>query len=73
MDKLGIVLLTVGAVLTFFVIFGYAKNLVRLIQLDFNAPYKAEIIRGGGVLFPPLGVIAGYTNIQDQLLEDNKE
>lgn len=45
--------------------FGWINNLVGLFQTDFEAPYKAEIIRGVGVFVPPVGVIAGYVDIAD--------
>ena len=44
---------------------GYISNIVKLISLDFKAPYKAEVIRLAGVLVPPVGVIVGYLTIKD--------
>lgn len=38
---------------------GWCKNAYRFTQLDFEAPYKAEVVRGIG-LFTPIGPIAGY-------------
>ena len=40
-------------------------NIYKFTQLDFEAPYKAEIIRGVGIPFPPLGVVVGYMDIVD--------
>jgi hypothetical protein len=45
---------------------GIGLNIYKLTQCDFEAPYKAEIIRGIGV-FPvvPIGIVAGYLHIDD--------
>lgn len=43
---------------------GYVKNVIKLTELDFVAPYKAETIRVIG-LFPPVGAVAGYMDIED--------
>lgn len=43
---------------------GWGMNLYKLTKLDFKSPYKAEIIRGIG-LFPIVGAVTGYINIQD--------
>lgn len=48
---------------------GWAMNIVKLIQCDFDAPYKAEVIRTVG-LIPPVGAITGYLTINDN---PNKE
>ncbi len=44
--------------------FGWCLNIYKLVHLDFKAPYKAEIIRTAG-LFPIVGAITGYIDIQD--------
>jgi hypothetical protein len=44
---------------------GYVANIVRLCSTDFEAPYKAEVIRGVGVVVPPLGVVLGFVPIAD--------
>ena len=42
---------------------GYAMNIYKLVTVcDFEAPYKCEAIRVGG-LFPPVGAIAGYVDL----------
>lgn len=46
------------------VIYGYVMNFVYFVGLDFNEPYKAEIIRGIGVL-SGVGAIVGYIDIKD--------
>lgn len=54
--------------LTIIILFGvgWVKNIFKLSDCDFEAPYKAEIIRGVGVLpIAPLGAIVGYMDIND--------
>lgn len=43
---------------------GYVSNIIKLTRCDFEAPYKAEVIRTIGLL-PPVGVIIGYVTIED--------
>ena len=38
---------------------GWVKNLIKLNECDFEAPYKAEIIHTIG-LIPPIGMITGW-------------
>lgn len=42
---------------------GYTLNVVKLLQCDFEAPYKAEVIRIVGVPFAPVGIIAGWMDL----------
>lgn len=42
---------------------GYVKNVIRLIECDFNPSYKAETIRIIGVCVPPVGAVVGYINV----------
>jgi len=39
---------------------GYIANIVKLSDCDFKAPYKAEIIRGVGIVIPPVGYVVGF-------------
>jgi hypothetical protein len=39
---------------------GWILNVIWFLSLDFQAPLKAEIIRGIGVFIPPIGAILGY-------------
>jgi hypothetical protein len=39
---------------------GYVTNIVKLCGTDFEPSYKAEVIRGVGVVVPPVGVVLGY-------------
>lgn len=41
---------------------GWVKNLIKLSDCDFKAPYKAEIIHGVGIL-PPVGMVTGWLNL----------
>lgn len=43
---------------------GWGMNIVKLIQCDFDAPYRAEAIRTIGII-PPVGAITGYLTIDD--------
>jgi len=43
---------------------GWVKNIIKLTETDFAAPYKAEVIRTVG-LFPPVGAIVGWIDIDD--------
>lgn len=45
------------------ILFWYIANFVKTFHCDFEAPYKCEAIRIGGIVFPPVGVIVGYINI----------
>ena len=44
---------------------GWTMNLIKLIDLDFEAPYKAEVIRTAGII-PPVGAIVGWIEIKDE-------
>ena len=45
--------------------FGWGLNIYKLTDCDFEAPYKAEIIRGIGIPFVPAGMIIGYMDIDE--------
>jgi hypothetical protein len=42
---------------------GYVKNIIKLTQCDFEAPYKAEVIHTAGLLVPPVEMIVGWFNL----------
>jgi hypothetical protein len=44
---------------------GYVFNLIKLTQCDFETPYKVEILRGIGVVVPPIGAIEGFIYMSD--------
>ena len=58
--KIALVQVVIGAV----VITGYVKNIVKLSNCDFKAPYKAEVIHAIGIV-PPVGCITGWLSIDD--------
>lgn len=41
---------------------GYAQGVVKLVKCDFEAPYRAEIIHGVGVI-AGTGVITGWLDL----------
>ena len=62
--------LTFGGFLFFCFFFacvvGWGMNVYKFTKLDFEAPYKAEVVRGLGVLpIVPMGAIMGYIDIDD--------
>jgi hypothetical protein len=44
------------------VLTGWIKNLIKLSECDFEAPYKAEIVHAVG-LIPPVGAVTGWLDI----------
>jgi len=44
---------------------GWCLNVYKLTQCDFAAPYRAEAVRGIGIVVAPVGSIAGYCEIKD--------
>ena len=44
---------------------GYIANIVKIARYDFASPYKAEFIRGVGVVMPPVGGVLGFCTIDD--------
>jgi len=52
---------------------GYIKNVIGLTRCDFEPSYKAEVIRTIGILAPPVGIIAGWIEIDDKLKERNEQ
>jgi hypothetical protein len=44
---------------------GWGMNVYKLTQLDFQTPYKAEVIRTAGV-FSPIGAIVGYITFEEE-------
>jgi hypothetical protein len=61
-----------AALLAIFILAGWVKNVYEITKLDFQAPYKAEIIRGGALVAFPLAGIIGWMNIKDgQVKVDN--
>lgn len=38
---------------------GYVKNVIKLSECDFQAPYKAEVMHAVGII-PTIGMFTGY-------------
>lgn len=57
-------ILLISALILVIISTGWVKNLIKLSDCDFEAPYKAEIIHAVG-LFPPVGMVTGWLNIKD--------
>ena len=49
------------------VVVGWAGNIYKLVHLDFEAPYKAEIVRSLGVL-PPVGAVVFWIDLEEEEL-----
>ena len=41
---------------------GWVKNLIKLVDCDFEAPYKAEAIHTLGII-PPVGMVTGWLDV----------
>lgn len=54
-----------GLILTVAIFYGYVSNAVQFFELDFQAPYRAEVLRGVGLFIPPVGIFEGYMTIKD--------
>ena len=52
-----LVICLVGAV-------GWCMNIYKFTQCDFETPYRAEVLRGIGIV-PPVGAVMGYFDIKD--------
>lgn len=65
MNTLQKIIVIIVPILIIGVWYGYIANIIKITKLDGQAPYKAEILRIAGVLFPPLGIIEGYLDIED--------
>lgn len=45
--------------------YGYIANIYKLSKCDFDTPLKSEVIRGIGVVVPPIGIVVGFIDIKD--------
>lgn len=41
---------------------GWVKNIIKLVNCDFEAPYKAEVVHMLGII-PPVGMITGWLDL----------
>lgn len=55
-----------GLAITILVLTGYIMNIVKLVDCNFEAPYKSEAIRVVGIIVPPVGVFTGYMELKDK-------
>lgn len=60
-----LIILVVGAILVLGIGFGWVRNIVKLSNLDFEPPYKTEVIRIVG-LVPPVGMVTGWMTIGEE-------
>lgn len=44
---------------------GWAKNLIKLTECDFEVPYKCEVIHTLGII-PPVGMVTGWLDLGEQ-------
>ena len=44
---------------------GWGLNMYKLTGLDFEAPYKAEVLRVIGIV-PPIGMVMGYITFDEE-------
>ena len=55
-------ILFILTVLVIVVFTGWVKNIVKLSECDFKAPYKAEVVHAVG-LIPHVGMVTGWLNV----------
>lgn len=56
----GLSFFLVIALLVILVITGWFRNIYKLTQCDFEAPYKAEVVHSVGTVIPVVGAVAGW-------------
>lgn len=70
MNKKGFTILEyvviLGIIVTFVLSIGFFNNIIKLCNLDFKAPYKAEIIRALGIPLYLVGGVIGFMEISDE-------
>lgn len=64
--KLPVIIIIVMILISLLLAIGWIINIVKFCMLDFDEPYKAEILRGVGIPFAPLGGVIGWINIDDR-------
>ena len=63
MEKLFCSYLALVIIIGSICIAGWGMNIFKLVQCDFEEPYKAEVIRIIGVVVPPVGVVTGFLDL----------
>lgn len=58
-DKPAIIVIVIAVSIFGVMLTGWVKNLSKLTDCDFEAPYKCEVVRTVGVV-PPIGAVIGY-------------
>jgi hypothetical protein len=64
-EKFGVTSILFIIIMCACAIFGWGMNIYKFASCDFKAPYKAEIVRGIGIPFAPVGAIVGWFSIAD--------
>ena len=54
-----------GGILAVLLVIGWVMNGHKLVNADFKAPYKEEIVRTIGVIVPLAGGLLGWINIEE--------
>ena len=50
----------------FLCVMSWAYNIYKFVSLDFEAPYKAEVLRGVGIPVAPVGVVLGFVEFDEE-------
>jgi hypothetical protein len=58
-------LIIICAILTLIPI-GWCMNIYKFANADFEAPYKAEIVRGISIFIAPVGGVMGYIDFDEE-------
>ena len=70
MDRKGFLAHLLTALVTLLIIlgcvFGYGKNIYKAVKLDWEPNWKAEAFRVAGIFIPPVGVIMGYVEFDEE-------
>lgn len=56
----------VPVVLMLSILIGWFMNVFAVFKLDFQEPYKAEVVRVLGIVIPPVGGMAGYVTFEEE-------
>ena len=48
----------------------WGVNIYKFATLDFERPYKAEVLRGVGIPAAPLGIVIGFMDIGEEEEEE---
>jgi uncharacterized membrane protein len=53
-------------VLFIFAAVGWGMNVYKTVKLDFDAPYKAEVMRVVSIPLVPVGAVMGYVSFDEE-------